>query len=536
MDGRSRAGNVKEDVEDGENANENSGQSSGREKGVLLPGLGVAILEHTSRNIAGHGSRGHIQQNDGGQHLALLHWADQSNDGEHHGEEASESDLCTGAHQNAEKHRAGSRGPEDVAMDQFPSGFFPRFFELLHLVVSSDISSQSSDHNGGDCSRQEKDDHKGVDNGKRVNIVVRASDEVNIPPVGPGKSRFFPFYFVRINDGEKTFGTGLLVKSQVRFQIVLDGRCIVGIASRNFLGHGNEGVLLLNFVPDTDRVHIESCNVQFAGVHLLVGDGKFQVIVEIKLFHLQSCVAWRSLETNGKASNRIVVIFASHEDRKTIKGHVNSVLAFDQLSQKSDPPGGDHLLAQGSAAIVLLYLHGVWSGLELQALQTGAEVLALSSPARDGHFGHGTAGQLVKIVGNLGLPAVYVVRVHQDFFTSNVWFRGRSRKEDGRQVRLALSKDPPPHLLSQLVLSHCGCLRCVSDFVLARRTEFCVTFRFLLPQSHSLFAAHSLGMEPSSVDRIRRSLGRSNQSKQEAQEKNAATAAWYGRKSIHCPG
>mmetsp|Transcript_28348 Transcript_28348/g.47049 ORF Transcript_28348/g.47049 Transcript_28348/m.47049 type:complete len:253 (+) Transcript_28348:1248-2006(+) len=227
-------------------------------------------------------------------------------------------------------------------------------------------------------------------------------------------------------------------------------------------------------------MNIESCNVHTACLRLfLVGDGELQMVIEVKLIVGQSSVAGRSLETNGEPTDGIVEFLAPHENWKAIKGHVNSILSFNEFLHPANLLGLDVNLTHRLASKVFLDLHDVGSRLQLQTLETGTKIFTLSALTRRGHFWNGASWQVVKLKRHLGLLTVYQVGVHQNFFIGIINLRRHSREENRRQIRFTLSQDSLSHFLAKLILSHGGRLCRMAHLVLTLTTKLRISLGFL---------------------------------------------------------
>ena len=65
---------------------------------------------------------------------------------------------------------------------------------------------------------------------------------------------------------------------------------------------------------NADGMHVKSNNAQRATVVILiVGNGKFQMIVEIVFREIQSGITGRGSKSNGITSNSVIQMFIAHQ-------------------------------------------------------------------------------------------------------------------------------------------------------------------------------------------------------------------------------
>mmetsp|Transcript_5834 Transcript_5834/g.10198 ORF Transcript_5834/g.10198 Transcript_5834/m.10198 type:complete len:281 (-) Transcript_5834:127-969(-) len=158
--GRGGTSHAQKDVEDTKDGHKSTGQSDGGVERVLLPRLGITELVETSRGVSSDTSAEDIDQEECAEGLTLLEGVQELEDGKDHGDEEGRSNLCTSSDKDAEEHRRHLGRTEDVSVDELPSGFFLGFFEGLHFIVSGNILAEGTDHDGGNGSRQEENDHE----------------------------------------------------------------------------------------------------------------------------------------------------------------------------------------------------------------------------------------------------------------------------------------------------------------------------------------------------------------------------------------
>ena len=474
-DGRGGSSNAQKDVEDAKDTNHCSRKASSRVHGVELPSLGVAELVETGRNVSSHTTTENVENENGREGLSLLHGVEKFENGANHGEEKGRSDLSTGSNQNTEEHRGELRGAEDISVDQLPAGFFLGFFERLHLVVSRDILAERADHNGGNGTRQEQDNHEGVDNCKVMDIVVGATNEVDIPTVSPGQFAFLPFNRVGVNDLEILSG-GSGTEGQVGGGVVNDFGSAIGVTRFDFRV-GAYSSTLVEFVLKGNGVDIKTGNVHTVA-RLSVGDCELQVVVEIKFVRLESRVP--GLESDGVPSNGVIEVAAPHEHGELVKGEMDSVLPLDQLSHPSQFPSSNVYLTERTTSMVLLDLEDERGGFKLQSLEAAAQILSHFALADGREGGWFADWHIVVFKGYLCFLGVDHVGEHDDFFVKGVLDGAHTGKEDLGEGGVAFAQQTLAFLFAELVMAHSGRFGRVTDFVHTLTTHLQVARRCLL--------------------------------------------------------
>ena len=181
-------------------------------------------------------------------------------------------------------------------MDKLPACLLLRILDGLHLIVSGNVLAEGADHDSGNGTEEEEDDHEGVDDGKVMNVVIGAADEVDIPAVGPLNVGLLPLHLVGVHD-LVGFAGRAGSEAEVGGGIVDDLEGPVGVAGGD-LGGRSDGVGL-NLVLNGDGVDVEAGDadaVELGGI-LVVADGELEVVEQIQLIILEAGVTGRGLET-----------------------------------------------------------------------------------------------------------------------------------------------------------------------------------------------------------------------------------------------
>ena len=287
---------AEEDVQNSEHTNKQTGERDSGSDSVALPGGAVTELEETSGAVSGDGAAENIKEDDGRKGLSLLHGVDELEEGAQKNGEEANSDLDTGTNGDAQGHGAEGGRAEDVTMDKLPACLLLRILDGLHLIVSGNVLAEGADHDGGNGTEEEKDDHEGVDDGKVVNVVIGAADEVDIPAVGPLNIRLLPLHLVGVHD-LVGFAGRAGSEAEVGGGIVDDLKGPVGVAGGDLGGRG-DGVGL-NLVFNGDGVNVEASDadaVELGGI-LVVADGELEMVEQIQLIVLEAGVTGGGLET-----------------------------------------------------------------------------------------------------------------------------------------------------------------------------------------------------------------------------------------------
>mmetsp|Transcript_25471 Transcript_25471/g.38140 ORF Transcript_25471/g.38140 Transcript_25471/m.38140 type:complete len:260 (+) Transcript_25471:560-1339(+) len=161
-----------EDVEDQEYGHESAWQGDCRGNGVALPCFGVAKLVEACRDVSCYAAAENVEENDGSERSTFVHGVDDFEDSADEGEDEGGSYLRSRARGDAEKQGRGGRRAEDVSVHELPAGLLLRVFEVVELVVESDVVAQGADHDGGSGSSEEEHDHDGIDDGEDVHVIV----------------------------------------------------------------------------------------------------------------------------------------------------------------------------------------------------------------------------------------------------------------------------------------------------------------------------------------------------------------------------
>jgi hypothetical protein len=85
-------------------------------------------------------------------------------------------------------------------MHQLPATLLLGLLESLHLVVAGDLLVQGAQHDHGDHSGEEENDHERVDDGEVVDLVVGVALQIHIPAVGPGQVGALPLNVVGVDN------------------------------------------------------------------------------------------------------------------------------------------------------------------------------------------------------------------------------------------------------------------------------------------------------------------------------------------------
>lgn len=80
--------------------------------------------------------------------------------------------------------RGDAAGRRKQQTHQLPAGFLLSFLNSLQLIVVADVPVQCAHHNHGHHTRQEQDNHEGVDDGEPVDLVI-CHQQVGVPPGCP---------------------------------------------------------------------------------------------------------------------------------------------------------------------------------------------------------------------------------------------------------------------------------------------------------------------------------------------------------------
>jgi len=162
-------------------------------------------------------------------------------------------------------------------------------------------------------------------------------------------------------------------------------------------------------------------------------------------------------------SDGIVQLPGSHEDGELVQVDVDAVLPLDELAQPPELPAADADHANGRTGLVLSDADLERGRLGLVPLQPGAEVLP--DLADGGLLGGLADRQVVELVGDLRLAALYELRVNGDELVPAVLLRGHAGEQDGADGLLALADDAAGLLLPELVRAEGGRLLGVGDHV-----------------------------------------------------------------------
>ena len=287
---------AEEDVQNSEHTNKQTGERDSGSDSVALPGGAVTELEETGRAVSGDGAAENIKEDDGRKGLSLLHGVDELEEGAQKNGEEANSDLDTGTNGDAQGHGAEGGRAEDVTMDKLPACLLLRILDGLHLIVSGNVLAEGADHDGGNGTEEEEDDHEGVDDGKVMNVVIGAADEVDIPAVGPLNVGLLPLHLVGVHD-LVGFAGRAGSEAEVGGGIVDDLEGPVGVAGGDLGGRG-DGVGL-NLVLNGDGVDVEAGDadaVELGGI-LVVADGELEMVEQIQLIILEAGVTGGGLET-----------------------------------------------------------------------------------------------------------------------------------------------------------------------------------------------------------------------------------------------
>ena len=297
-DGGSGVDEAEEDVQHSEHTNKQTGEGDGGSDSVSLPGGAVTELEETGRAVSGDGTAENIKEDDGRKGLSLLHGVDELEQGAQKNREEANSDLDTGTNGDAQGHGAEGGRAEDVTVDKLPACLLLRILDRLHLVVSGNVLAEGADHDGSNGTEEEEDDHERVDNGKVMNVIVGAADEVDVPTVGPLDVGPLPLHLVGVDD-LVGFTRRAGSEAEVGGGIVDDLEGPVGVAGGD-LGSRGDGVGL-NLVLDGDGMDVEAGDadaVELGGI-LVVADSELEMVEQIQLIILEAGVAGGGLETEG---------------------------------------------------------------------------------------------------------------------------------------------------------------------------------------------------------------------------------------------
>mmetsp|Transcript_21034 Transcript_21034/g.38194 ORF Transcript_21034/g.38194 Transcript_21034/m.38194 type:complete len:229 (+) Transcript_21034:1053-1739(+) len=222
------------------------------------------------------------------------------------------------------------RRTKDITVYQFPTRLLLSFFQRLHFVVSRNVFTKSTNHDCSNGSRKKQDDHERIDNGKVVNVIVGAANEIHIPTIRPWKIRSNPFDFIRVQNFERITSRSS-AECQVGRRVIDHRRGTISIAS----GHlGPGGDFTFNLMFNRDGVNIKSSNTNTIKLRRIfkVGNSKLEMVVQVVLIILESGITWRSLKSDRIPTNSIIQFLASHENRKLIKRKLHTILSFHKLA------------------------------------------------------------------------------------------------------------------------------------------------------------------------------------------------------------
>mmetsp|Transcript_9161 Transcript_9161/g.26172 ORF Transcript_9161/g.26172 Transcript_9161/m.26172 type:complete len:274 (-) Transcript_9161:94-915(-) len=243
---------------------------------------------------------------------------------------------------------------------------------------------------------------------------------------------------------------------------------------------------------ETDRMDVESRDVDVIAWLAAVGDGELQVIVEKVLVLLQLGVLGAGLETNGVSAHGVVHLLASHENGQAVQRHVNAVLSVDEPVHPLEFISVDLDLAQRLAPVAGHDLQLVRSWLDFESLQAGSQVPAVSIAfVRRDHRAF-AAWELVEIVRHLRLLAGDEIGEHPHRLPAFVELRGHAREQDGGEAGLLLAQQTLALLLAEVEVTHAvGILR-VANLILTFLLELLVRGLVLLDQLLALLAVQLL--------------------------------------------
>mmetsp|Transcript_4928 Transcript_4928/g.10884 ORF Transcript_4928/g.10884 Transcript_4928/m.10884 type:complete len:274 (-) Transcript_4928:99-920(-) len=221
---------------------------------------------------------------------------------------------------------------------------------------------------------------------------------------------------------------------------------------------------------------------------LAVGEGEFEVVVQVEFVLLEAGVTGGSLEAHGISADGVVELLAAHQDGKLIDGDVDAVLTVHEFAKPAEFLSAHLHDAEGGAFFADLGGEGVGCHLKLVSHQTASQITALAEPLLDLLGWFRARGKIVKFEGELGLFAFHEIDEGGDGFAVAVFFWGGAWEKDLGQGGFLSLQQSLALFFAEFVGAQFGRLLGHTDLVLPRGFHVGEFHRLLFRFRLALFA------------------------------------------------